>query len=342
MFLTDLRPLYDLPGPWISVYLDASRATERGAEEVGLRWRAARESLLGSGADPGRVDDIGRLVSGDDTPGRHGLAVIANVRDDATHVEQLSDPPLATSAELGPLPHVLPMLEQRGEQVSWLRVIVDRRGGEIEQAVAGRRHRIESVERPEHRPIGKENWDRNASDVADAALRLAEEAEADVLIVAGDVRARQLFVGELPRHWRERTLQTGWADELGADSQRLDETTHEAVREIAAARIEDALDRYRLRSAHGSAEPGLAATVSALQRGIAEAVIVNPSTLDGVKLWVGPEPAYLAIDRSELLRLGVANPQPVAAGDGLVRAIACTGAELYVVDEPDFLGVLLR
>ncbi len=344
------------------MYLDASRATERGAEEVGLRWRAARESLLESGADPGRLDQIEKLVSRDHSPGNHGLAIIANAnKPDAAHVEPLPEPPPTTSAEMGPLPRVMPMLQQRGEQVSWLRIVVDRTGGRIEQAVAGRMHRVESVEGSEHYPIGKrkpggwsapryqreaeENWERNASEVASAAAHMAEEAQAEVLIVAGDVRARQLLVDELPRHWRERTVQTDWGGGNGADPERLDDTTHAAVQEIAVARIEDALDRYRLQSAHGEAESGLLATVSALQRGVAEAIIVDPSSLDGQHLWIGPEPAYVATSESDLLRLGVANPAPVDAGDGLVRTAACTGAELFVVERPAFadgVGVLLR
>jgi len=53
----------------------------------------------------------------------------------------------------------------------------------------------------------------------------------------------------------------------------------------------------------------------------------------------------VATSESDLLRLGVANPAPVDAGDGLVRTAACTGAELFVVDRPGFadgVGVLLR
>lgn len=370
MYLTDLRSLYELPGPWVSVYLDASRASERGAEEVGLRWRAAREALIEAGAEPAVIPSIEQVLSADDTGGGpHGLAVFAS-HDPAgdgvavAHVETLPQPPSTISAELAPLPHVTPMLIQRGEQVSWLRVVVDRTGADIEQAVAGRVHRVETVEGSQSYPMTKTKpsgwstrryqagvevtWERNAADVAATATAMAEEADAEVLIVAGDVRARQLVVDHLPKLWRERTVQSESGSRApGADPEPLDEATHSAVSQIAAARVEDALDRYRLQSAHDAADAGLSAAVDALQRGLAEAIILNPSTLDDASLWIGPEPVYLATTDKELRRLGVATPQRVRADDCLVRAAASTGAELFIVDSkpPELqegVAVLLR
>ena len=45
MDLSFLTPLYETPGPVASVYLDTTRAEESGAQEIELRWRAARAEL---------------------------------------------------------------------------------------------------------------------------------------------------------------------------------------------------------------------------------------------------------------------------------------------------------
>jgi hypothetical protein len=65
--------------------------------------------------------------------------------------------------------------------------------------------------------------------------RLAEQYDAEVLVVAGDVRARQLLVDQLPKIWQERAVQT--------DSQ-VDQATQVAIGAVAATRLHDAIDRF--------------------------------------------------------------------------------------------------
>jgi hypothetical protein len=339
MYLSDLRSLYARPGPWVSVYLDASRDNERGAEEVGLRWRAAREALVVAGARQEILSEIERVIS-DDVGGEHGLAVFADPSGVA-HVEALPRPPAQTSAEVGPLPRVTPMLEQRGEPVSWLRVVVDRTGADLETASEHR-----TIEGPERYPLSKNkpggwsapryqqeaevSWERNAGAVAGAAAEMAERINAEVLILAGDKRARQLVQDRLPKAWRGLARHSDGSRAPGASQERLDEQTVRAVEEIAQARVEDALDRV---ATHGTGS--LSNVVAALRQGEAEAVLVEPSKLDDETLWVGPEPAYLAVTEEELRGLGVAEPQRVRADDALVRCATATGAELFLTPLQD-------
>ena len=90
MNLDFLRPLFDRPGPWVSVYLDATRASENADHEVSLRWRALREQLEQQGADAGTLDAVQRAVDEHPyQPGRYGLAVFARAGE-ASLVETLS------------------------------------------------------------------------------------------------------------------------------------------------------------------------------------------------------------------------------------------------------------
>ncbi|NUT36806.1 MAG: peptide chain release factor 1, partial [Hamadaea sp.] len=72
MNLRFLRPLYDTPGPWASVYLDDSRDDESGREQVALRWRALQESLRRQGAQEPTVHAVEEAVAAAaPPPGRH-------------------------------------------------------------------------------------------------------------------------------------------------------------------------------------------------------------------------------------------------------------------------------
>src|SRR5919112_1540935 len=60
MELSYLRPLFDRPGPWASVHLDATRAEENAEHQIELRWRALRTDLARQGGD----DVTGLTVGG--------------------------------------------------------------------------------------------------------------------------------------------------------------------------------------------------------------------------------------------------------------------------------------
>src|SRR3712207_6427109 len=115
MDLSFLRPLFDRPGPWVSVYLDASRDSENAGHEVDLRWRALRATLEEQHADAATVDAVERAIQDHETqPGRYGLAVFATAGQ-AVLVEPMSAPPAADEAAYGPLPHAMPLVAHRGE-----------------------------------------------------------------------------------------------------------------------------------------------------------------------------------------------------------------------------------
>ena len=64
MQLSFLRPLYDRPGPWCSVYLDASAGHRGRRPALDLRWRALQEELTDQGADEATVAALDRVVRG--------------------------------------------------------------------------------------------------------------------------------------------------------------------------------------------------------------------------------------------------------------------------------------
>jgi hypothetical protein len=358
MDLSVLRPLYARTGPWASAYLDASRDAEDAAAAFALRWRGLRESLAEQGAGERTLAALDQAVI--DASPAPGICLFATDAE-VVLVETLPAPPRAGLARYAPLPHAMPLVAQRGEEVSWLRVVTDRTGADLSGVSAGGVPRRLTVRGGESYPIRKVKpggwsqpryqreaetvWRRNAGDVAAATTELAEALGPEVLVIAGDVRARQLLYGELPKRWRERTVQTDAGSRAaGADPSALDDVTIQAIAEVADRRTGEAVDRFGAQEGAGA---GLAAVVAALQREQAEAVLIvdDPSSTD--ELWIGPEPAQLALDAAQLRAMGVAQPVRERADAALIRALACGGGELVLVGPDDAalrhgVGAILR
>jgi hypothetical protein len=358
MELSYLRPLFATPGPWASVYLDVTRAEENAEHEIELRWRSLRTRLAAQGAGDATLDALQEAVTGGPyRPGRAGLAAFATGTDVIT--EPMSEPPAGEHAVFGPLPHAMPLVAQRGEEIPYVRVLADRTGGEITGLSVGGTPRRVPVRGGESYPISKvrgggwsnpryqqaaeETWKRNAGDVAAAVADLAAVVGAEVIVVGGDVRSAGLTAEQLPRRWQQRVVV---AEQAGGDD--LDDATLRAVAEVADRHVRDAVDRYNTQRGEGSGSAGLADVVTRLQRGQADTVLLNndPSSTD--RLWIGPDdPSLIAVDERTLRESGVDNALQVRADAALLRAIVGTDAELVLVTPEQVrlehgIGAILR
>ena len=362
MQLSFLRPLYDRPGPWCSVYMDASRDTQDARAQVDLRWRALKGDLLGQGADPVTVEAVEEVVRRHQPmPGDYGIAVFAS-RGRVVLTEYLSAPPLRDLASWSALPHTMPLVAQRGEQVAWVRVLADRTGADAMAVSAGGVPRRAHVTGGQSRQLRRvqpggwsqsryqraamEAWHQNAGDAAAATADLAERVGADVVVVAGDIRATGMIAAQLPERWQDVLVRTdAGARDVGADDTLMDDITAQTVAEVADRRVTAALDRFGVQEDVGA---GLDAVVSALQRNQVDTMlIVDDPSADG-ELWVGPEPTEIATDPGQLSDMSVADPQRVRADAALLRALIGTDADLTVLapeeapELTDGVGAVLR
>ncbi|EEP75099.1 hypothetical protein MCAG_05426 [Micromonospora sp. ATCC 39149] len=362
MQLSFLRPLYDRPGPWCSVYLDASRDTHDAHPALDLRWRALKGELLEQGADAPTVDAVERVVRGHDPmPGDYGIAVFAT-RGRAVLTEYLSAPPLRDLAAVSELPHTMPLLAQRGEQVAWVRVLADRRGADAVAVSAGgvpRRAHVAGREdfqlrrvnpggwsQSRYQRAAMEAWHHNAGDAAAATVELAEKVGAEVVVVAGDVRATGMIAAQLPERWQDALVRTDAGSRHGgADPALMDDITVQTIAEVADQRIAAKLDRFGMQEDVGA---GLDAVVSALRRNQVDTMLIVDDPSSTAQLWIGPAPTDIATDPGQLTAVSVADPQRVRADAALVRALVGTDAELTVLapDEApelaDGVGAVLR
>ncbi|MFD6665505.1 Vms1/Ankzf1 family peptidyl-tRNA hydrolase [Micromonospora chalcea] len=362
MQLSFLRPLYNRPGPWCSVYMDASRDTQDARAQVDLRWRALKGDLLSQGADPVTVEAVEEVVRRHQPmPGDYGIAVFAT-RGRVVLTEYLSAPPLRDLASWSALPHTMPLVAQRGEQVAWVRVLADRTGADAMAVSAGgvpRRAHVTGAQSRQLRRVqpggwsqsryqraAMEAWHQNAGDAAAATADLAERVGADVVVVAGDIRATGMIAAQLPERWQDVLVRTdAGSHDVGADDTLMDDITAQTVAEVADQRVTAALDRFGVQEDVGA---GLDAVVSALQRNQVDTMlIVDDPSADG-ELWVGPEPTEIATDPGQLADMSVADPQRVRADAALLRALIGTDADLTVLapeeapELTDGVGAVLR
>lgn len=347
MDLSFLKSLYERPGPYASVYADLSRTTEDASKAAELRWRALREELEGQGTPPDTLHAIEQTIEEELRDRRsEGLAIFA-ADGEVLHMERLREPVPNDRATLGALPDVLPYLAQRGERFPHLLAVVDRRGGVIDCVTAEGRHTHIEVKGDEAYPIRKtkagdwnqsrfqrssENvWKANAKQFAQEIVRAAEKCGARAIVIAGDTRARTAVLDEVSDRVLEHTVETDKntsidAPELEAELQRvLELKTTERIMNVA--------ERFDRELAHGErAVAGLAATAKAAREGRVETLLLEDDLDSDARLWVGPDPADIAMSAEELRdEFGVREPLAERADAALVRAAAATDGELVVL-----------
>ncbi|SNT63463.1 hypothetical protein SAMN05421812_115105 [Asanoa hainanensis] len=353
MDLSYLRPIYAQPGPWASVYLDASRSDENAEHEVALRWQALADRLAAQGADQPTIDVIGDTLTNYPTQqGRYGLAAFARAGRVAL-VEPMNAPPPVEEATYTELPHAMPLVAYRGEDIPYVRVVADRAGADLEGMAVATTPRLREVDREvrgrEQYPLHKahsggesregdrftvdEIWKRNAGDVAAATAELAEAVGAEVVVVGGDVRTVPMFVNKLPKRWQERVVRTDAGSRAkGADEEALDDVTIQAIADVADRHTQGAIDRFGTQNGEHVAASGLPDVVSALQRRQVETVLLVNDMSSTDTLFIGlDDPSLVAVDADTLRAVGVEDPLRVRADQALLRAITGTDAALVLV-----------
>jgi phosphoglycolate phosphatase-like HAD superfamily hydrolase len=360
-----LTDLYRSPGPFITVLLDATRSTEAGAREVELRWRALRAQLSEQGADAPDLDALDAAIDDDRQPGRHGRALVA-ADGEVLFSDVLPEPPRREFAVVAPLPHLMPYVAQRGHRIPYLLVVTDRTGADIAVPpwIGGA---VETVEGGDQFPTHKtgrddwselhfqhrvENaWEHNARDVADVVARRARAIGAELVIVAGDERARAMLdtqlQKDLPRGSAVIKAERGGRGD-GASEQALQEAVHEALLRAVWRRRRELLEH--LQQNLGRAEyavAGVTDVVDALRRAAVDTLVISDDPSSTLRAFVGPEPVQFALREDDVRALGVADPEQDRLDAALVRAVVGTGARLVTTPNahdylPDGIGALLR
>lgn len=291
------RPLYSHLGGYVSVYLDTLRSGEDAPDEVGRRWRAARQRLAEAGAPAGTLDAIEAVVA-DPARAAPGRALFA--RDGrVTFTAPLRAAPRREIARVGQLPHLMPLLAQRPPAAHHLRVGTGA-GRELATPRAGREPAPGRRAR-EPRPVDKA------------------------------ARAGALMLDHLPGPLKARTH--GGSGKPGADIPAVASRLEHSITARADRDCRARFGEWNSRQARSGTVEGLPETLAALREGRVADLFIADRPVSTAMVWIGPDGADVAASVRELRERGVPDPVPERADAAIVRALAATDAELHFLPE---------
>ncbi|WP_149183508.1 hypothetical protein [Streptomyces sp. TRM49041] len=355
MRLQFLEPLYEQPGPVASVYLDTSRDIDEPDRAIEVRRRNLRYSLLAHDADLDTVLAVEAEAGTDrEIAGPHGQAIFA-AAGQVLLSECLPRPPAHDSARYGLIPDTAPLCLQHAPDIPYAAVATHRLhpsdhqdgGDEIEVDVSIGSWPMSRVAPPRqiHQQMRIDDWPEEAEVLVS---ELSDDMEA--IVLSGDPWAANTITRLAPKRLQPRfTRRKNGAPHHPEPGRTVLE---DDLADVFAGRLRDRdqqqLDAFQSqRARHPDESEGMAATVTALQRGQARAVVLTTPQPTGRHLWVGAEPTQLATSGHDLRSFGVDYFWEEQAEAALIRAAAATGSELIVTPQEqlplkDGIGVLLR
>ncbi len=315
----DLKALTTESDWYVTFAVPAPSNLDNARDRFELEWRNARRQLSDKW-DEEELAELDRLIAGLDH-GNGAAMVVAHARHGSTLVEALDEPIVETTVDEGPLPRLATVIEGRQRTIPHVVVAADRAGADLTAFDGGDVTATASVEGSTvhiHRghPGGwsqrrfqqraENTWENNAREVADAVAVLARRVDAELIAVAGDVRAQTFILDLLPPDVAHLAVKitagspTGIADEVV----RL-------LSSIVAERITATAELVRSRLADGTAAVDTSDIVGALREGRVETLLVHddravgdesdPAWPDGTRLVDRAIAAALATDAEILV-----------------------------------------
>lgn len=359
--------LYRKTGPWSTVLADASLGTTAAQEAADQLPDEVAKILKSQQADPRDIDAMTEaLVPAEGL--RAPVARFVAVNDGQVVLNELI-PGLkveSTEVDCGPFPNFVPLARARGGAFSYLVAEAGRAGGEVHlynttspERVASRgvvgvpeeTHVARKVpgeyDQPKNQSAADEMARRNAEELADLIRDMAEDNYVRLIIVAGDVKAREMVRDLLHTSLQplvallDANTRTG-----GADQKAVDTEIRKLVDNVSALDLESLSGRMAEQTGNSRSylAVGIDEVVAALQQAQADIVLVGQYQDEHTLRALNAEP-WLACEDDENHAELVMGQWP--APEVLLRATALTDATIrYVPDGllPEGIGIaaLLR
>jgi len=350
MDLSFLQPVFNATGPFATVCADVTHTTEKADTELDLRVRAVADRLTEQGAPEAVVEAVrARLLEGNqggEAGTLKGRAVVVAADGSVVLDQALVDAPLREVAEWSPQPDLMPVLRQLPGRVPHVVVVIDRVGADItfmgasgeveeEDTVDGDGFQIRKVQvggwahhRYQHNAENK--WVHNADGVASAITSMVRRLSPRFVLVAGDVRARQILTDRASDLWSDLIVNMDEGGRAaGADREPVERRMNELVAEHDARECAEVLEQVQAAAAHGLSVTGKGPVVEALRKGQVETLVLADQP-DEDTLLVGGSPLELGVDQHDMDALGV-HGEVVPADRALLAAAAASSAGVVVV-----------
>jgi hypothetical protein len=349
MDVSFLKAVFEATGPFATVCADVRHTSENADTELDLRVRAISEKLTEQGTPEAVVEVVrGRLSEGNDGGDAgtlKGRALVVAADGSVVLDQALVDAPLREVAEWSPQPNLMPVLRQLPGRVPHIVVLTDRVGADItfmggpgqvqEETVEGDSYQIRKFpgggwahHRYQHNTENK--WIHNADEVATHITSMVRRLGPKFVLVAGEVRARQILTDRASDLWSDLIVSMDEGGRAaGADRAPVDARMAELIAEHEAREDAAALEAIRAAAAHGLSVTGKAAVVEALRKGQVETLVLADEPGEDTLL-VGNGPAELGVDQRDMDVLGV-HGEIVPADRALLAAAVAGAADVVVV-----------
>lgn len=340
--------LYEDPGPFATVFVDVSRGTATGEQEVEIRRRNVADRLDASGAPEAVVDNVlERLRDSAHVPAPASQIVVATPRgvllDDVVHAHTVR-----TVAAWDELPDLTDWIACVDGAIAFVLALVDHEGGEVftygvdrhESPVAQtagnedpNEHKVRGggLAHRRYQRTAENAWAENAGEVADL-LRSKISDGLRLIVLAGDPKSRTQVRSALDNATSVEIVEL---DHGGRAEDGGDEALHDAIREVLSERATVA----RVASSHELSErlgrgngavTGINDVADAFVQGQVESLLLDPAETGNQQLTPAEHPG--------LEFNGVSSIERVRADLGLVAAAARTGAEMTVLPRRAMYG----
>lgn len=350
MNVSFLEPVFAAPGPYATVCADVTHTTENADVELDLRVRALSERLTEQGAPESVVEAVrSRLREGNDggeAGTLRGRAVVVDSTGTVLFDQPLVDVPLREVAEWAPQPDLTPVLRQLPGRVPHIVVLIDRVGADItfvnlperddeQTTVEGDTlhiHKFQGGGWAHHRyQHNTENtWISNADEVARRIDAVVRRHAPQFILVAGDVRARQILTDRAGETWSHLVVSMDEGGRAaGATREPVDLRAAELVAEHEARLIAETAEKVQAAAAHGLSVTGRDRVVEALRKGQVETLVLADDP-EGETLLVGGSPLEVRVDQQDMDALGF-HGTVVPADRALVHAAVASAADVVLL-----------
>ena len=345
-----LEPVFAAPAPYATVCADVTHTSENAATELDLRVRGIADRLKEGGAPDAVVEAVRTTLlevnQGGEAGTLRGRALVVASDGSVVLDQALVGAPTRELAEWSPQPDLMPVLRQLPGRVPHVVAVVDRVGadityagapGEIEEqkTVEGDDFQIRKVQvggwahhRFQHNAENK--WVHNADEVAEEVTSMVRRLSPRFVLVAGDVRARQILTDRASDVWKDLVVSIDEGGRAaGADREPVDRRAAELVAEHEAREIAQTVEQVEGAAAHGLSVTGQEPVVEALRKGQVETLVLADEQEDGTLL-VGRSPIELGVDQHDMDALGV-HGEAVPADRALLAAAVASSAGVVVL-----------
>ncbi|MCU1442005.1 MAG: hypothetical protein JWQ59_155 [Cryobacterium sp.] len=346
-----LADMYRTGGNWSQVYMDVSVDSGDPVQIRATRRESVVDALRRSGAPDADVESIQQIM--DEDPGVPSPVCRFLLAQDGTVVVNQIVPGLPVEAEIvsfGAVPDVIPLLKHQPEEFSYLVVETSRDGGEVrlyragaagtvsEDQVKGRTDTLHKAHaggwrQDRNQDHVEEIWKQTQSQLATTVDEIVRTRHPRLLVVAGDIRARQLLADELSAESRAiLAIEPTNTRADGASDEALVDRINEEIERVLQDDKSDVVDRLEIHKGRGdnTVEFSFGAIVQALAAAQVDTLVMDTARLrDHPLLALDAEP-WIAAAPEDALNASVLKsvPAPVA----MVRAAVLTDARVLFAD----------